>query len=118
MTNLFTIGSIFYVQNRGPHCTQLLLVDAVRIEPPDAREDLLVEDGAVWAEKGPHVAGVALVPGLAAGLGVDVDAIAVVGAAEGSLGDGGENRVVDVGFAGDILTQPVQALGEVDSDCD
>ena len=33
---------------------------AVKVEPPNAGEDLLVEDGAVGAEEGPHVARVTL----------------------------------------------------------
>ena len=33
---------------------------AVKVEPPDAGEDLLVEYGAVGAEEGPHVARVTL----------------------------------------------------------
>lgn len=71
---------------------------AVKVHPPDAGEDLLVEDGSVGAEEGPLAGGVALVPRLAARLGVGVDAVGVVGAAEGRLGDGVVNRVVDVGF--------------------
>ena len=71
---------------------------AVKVEPPDAREYLLVEDGSVGAEEGPHVVGVALVPDLAAAIGVGVDTVAVVGAAEGRLGHGGVDRVVGVGF--------------------
>ena len=65
---------------------------------PVTDEVLLIEDGSVGAEEGPLAGGVALVPRLAARLGVGVDAVGVVGAAEGRLGDGVVNRVVDVGF--------------------
>ena len=67
--------------------------------PPDASEDLLIEDGSVCAQEAPLVGPVAHVPGLTSGLLVSVVTVHAVLAGEGGLGDRGEDGVVDAGLA-------------------
>ena len=48
---------------------------AIKVEPPDAREDLLVENCAIGAQKGPSTSGKALMPNLAPSLHVRVHTV-------------------------------------------
>ena len=71
---------------------------AVKGVPPDAGEDLLVEDGSIRAEEGPLLVGKALVPRLAAGLDVSVHAGGAAGAVEAGVGCLVEDGVVHAGL--------------------
>ena len=71
---------------------------AVEVEPPDAGEDLLVEDGAVGTEERPLPVGVALVPDLTPGLHIGVQPGGLAVAAERRLRGNVEDGVISLGL--------------------
>jgi hypothetical protein len=67
---------------------------AIEVKPPNAGEDLLVEDGAVGAEERPLAIGVTLMPNLTSGFNVSVQTSGLAVASESRLWGHVEDGVV------------------------
>ena len=72
---------------------------AVKIEPPDTGEDLLIEDSSIGTEEGPLLIGEALMPDLAASLNVSIHARKLTVTSERCLGRNVEDGIVQIGLA-------------------
>ena len=81
LINIYSVDTFCFVKVLIDIQTAVEIIEThggltVIIEPPDAGENLLVEDGSIWTEKRPHsVWGQTLVPGLALGVHIRVEAV-------------------------------------------